>query len=128
MYHRTNIDTQLSKNNNPFFVAHPPSQVTVSGETGRTKPTAREWPSSAFLEVVLPVESVYNQTGFAGPGHRVNSVVARAALSALRLRLALATAEITLMLSSLRYLPSNSAGRLEGVGHLVLTTTLNVLA
>jgi hypothetical protein len=25
------------------------------------KPTAREWPSSAFFEVVLPVELVYNQ-------------------------------------------------------------------
>jgi len=28
-----------------------------------------------FFEVVLPVESVYNQNSFAGPGHRVNSTV-----------------------------------------------------
>jgi hypothetical protein len=34
-----------------------------------------EWPSSAFFEVVVPVESVYNQSCFAGPGHRVNSSV-----------------------------------------------------
>ena len=45
---------------------------------------------------------------------RLKHTVARAALSALRLRLARATAEITLMLSSLRYHSSDSAGRLEG--------------
>ncbi len=41
------------------------------------KPTAREWPSSAFFEVFLPVESVYNQKRLARPGHRVTGSVGR---------------------------------------------------
>jgi hypothetical protein len=71
VYHRTNIDTQLSKNKQPVPCRPTPVTNDGLGRTGRTKPTAREWPSSAFFEVVLLLESVYNQKKFADPGHRV---------------------------------------------------------
>jgi len=45
------------------------SQFEVGFTNNRlaNKPAAREWPSSAFFEVVVPVELVYNQSGLPAP-------------------------------------------------------------
>jgi hypothetical protein len=51
--------------------------VVFTTKNPPNKPTAREWPSSAFFEVVLPVELVYNQRYLAGSGHRVTGNVGR---------------------------------------------------